>query len=339
MGEFGDSLGKKAVRELWDTPLLKYLHQTYNLRFRYMGLPGVDLLDVKLWKDMIDEVIAFEIRAEPNDDDPLGRRYITELRRNLQLLGIPGYAYFGSIEEVVNRREDYEGTKYSQNNFIPLYNLDFCDEIASKIATAHSGEIVLRFQVIRQILADQQECYKRFGGLGIFLILLTVRNQLGARKLRSFLSKNLYSDTQNYVEVCNRLSNLPLKGSVIGTHTWALKAFLHNTIRQYLSNPNISATFFPMVKYTGKTPGSPMIHCMILCRFEDPQVHSPLYLPQNYLTEIPSVRALDTQDLIWEPEPGERMGANAAPNSQQWLRDLTPTMLSGMELSITKVQL
>jgi len=78
---------------------------------------------------------------------------------------------------------------------------------------------------------------------------------------------------------------------------------------------------------------------MILCRFEDPQVHSPLYLPQNYLTEIPSVRALDTQDLIWEPEPGERMGANAAPNSQQWLRDLTPTMLSGMELSITKVQL
>ncbi len=172
MGEFGDSPGKRAVRELWNTPILKYLYQTYNMRFRYMGLPGVDLLDVKLWKDMIDEVIAFEIRAKPNPDDSLGRRSITELRRNLQLLGIPGYAYFGSMEEVVILRTDYEGLEYKQDKFITLYNLDFCDEIGSKVDTAQAGKQLWRYEAIRQVLLDQQECYKRVGGPGLFLILL-----------------------------------------------------------------------------------------------------------------------------------------------------------------------
>jgi len=305
------------------------------MRFRYMGLPGVDLLDVKLWKDMIDEVVAFEIRAKPNQEDPLGRRFITQLRRNLQLLGIPARAYFGPMEEVVILRQDYDGTIYSQDNFIPLYNLDFCDEIGSKIATSQAGRKVWRFDAIRQILADQRECYKRVGGSGLFLILLTVRNQLDVIKLRSFLSENLFSETQNYVEVCSNQNPLPMTGSVQGTHTWALKAFLHNILRQYLPNPNISAVFFPVVKYTGKTERSPMLHCMILCRFNDLQAPSPSYSPQNYLTATASVRALDTQALIWDPEPGEPMEASTVPNPDQWLRDLKPMILEGIKRSKT----
>ena len=60
-----DSPGKRAVRDLWNTPLLRLLNQEHGFRYRYMGLPGVDLLDVKRWHDMIDEVIAFEVRAGP----------------------------------------------------------------------------------------------------------------------------------------------------------------------------------------------------------------------------------------------------------------------------------
>src|SRR5713226_9391029 len=130
------------------------------MRFRYMGLPGVDLLDVKLWKDMIDEVVAFEIREKPDRNDPQGRRSITELRRNMQMLGIPGYAYFGSMEEVVILRQDYDGMEYKQDKLVTLYNLDFCDEITSKIETAQAGKQLLRFAAIRQILLDQHECYK-----------------------------------------------------------------------------------------------------------------------------------------------------------------------------------
>ena len=117
-----DSPGKRAVRQLWDTRLLTLLHEAHGFRYRYMGLPGVDLLDVKLWRDMIDEVIAFETRANPTHEDPHGRRNINALRRNLRLLGTPGHAFFGPMEEVVILRQDYDGTRYRQGRVITLYN-------------------------------------------------------------------------------------------------------------------------------------------------------------------------------------------------------------------------
>ena len=150
-----DSPGKRAVRDLWNTPLLRLLNQEHGFRYRYMGLPGVDLIDVKLWRDMIDEVIAFEVPARPTRNDPQGRRRILALRRNLQLLGIPGHAFFGPMEEVVILRRDYDGNQYAQNRVITLYNLDFCDEISSRISTMEQGEQVWRFEAIRQILRDQ----------------------------------------------------------------------------------------------------------------------------------------------------------------------------------------
>ena len=84
-----DTPGKRAVREQWNTPFLRLLNKKHGFRYRYMGLPGVELLDVKLWRDMIDEVIAFEVRAPRTPDDPEGRRQILALRRKLQLIGIP----------------------------------------------------------------------------------------------------------------------------------------------------------------------------------------------------------------------------------------------------------
>ena len=75
------------------------MNETYGFRYRYMGLPGVDLLDIKLWKDIIDEVVAFEVPAKPTARDRQGRRNIMSLRRNLRLLGIPARAFFGPMEE------------------------------------------------------------------------------------------------------------------------------------------------------------------------------------------------------------------------------------------------
>ena len=246
-----DSPGKRAVRELWNTPLLRLLNREHGFRYRYMGLPGVDLLDVKLWRDMIDEVIAFEVSARPTQGDPQGRRHIRTLRRNLQVLGIPGYAFFGPMEEVIVLRQDYDGTPYDQNKVITLYNLDFCDEIASRISTREQGEQAWRFEAIRQILRDQRQAFQRHGGPSYFIVLLTVRDQIDAQRLRGLLSGSLYDDTSSYLEVCGGVNALPAQGYVLGTHTWALKAFIHNALRQYLANPNISATFFPLVRYWG----------------------------------------------------------------------------------------
>jgi len=154
------------------------------------------------------------------------------------------------MEEVVILRKDYDGTPYNQNKVITLYNLDFCDEIGSRIATREQGRPVWRFEAIRQILRDQRQCYDMTQGPCYFIILITVRDQIDANRLRDFFLSNLYNDTSNYINVCGGIESLPSSGYVLGTYSWALKAFLHNILRLYLTNPNISAVFFPLVNPT-----------------------------------------------------------------------------------------
>ena len=323
-----DTPGKRAVREQWNTPILRLLNEEYGFRYRYMGLPGVELHDVELWRDMIDEVIAFEVRARRTRDDPEGRRHIRALRRKLQLLGIPGQAFFGPMEEVVILRQDYDGRRYDQKKVITLYNLDFCNEIASRISTREQGEQVWRFEAIRQILRDQQQAYRQHREPSRFILLLTVRDQIDAARLRNLLSGNLYDDTSAYLQSCGGINTLPHQGPLLGTHTWALKAFIHNTLRQYLANPHISATFFPLVRYPG-TPvrtkvgrlASPMLHCMLLCRFDDQQAPSPSYSPGDYLTAVSSVAVSADGDLGWDPQPGEPKTQAGIPLSSTWLEE------------------
>lgn len=317
------SPGKQTVREKWNTPLLRYLNKNHNVRYRYMGLPGVDIIDLKLWADMIDEIIAFE----PPDRGTDVRKSITTLRKNLRILGKPAIAYFGRFEEVVILRKDCDGIHYSQDKVITLYNLDFCDEIASKIETREHGEQAWRFEAIRTVLRDQAECYQRSGGPSLFIILLTIRNQIGAEKIRGFLRQCHYTDTQRFYSICKRSKPIPRAGSLIGTHAWAIKAFLHNKLREYFTAPNISALFFPLVKYTGtpiitkriKIP-SPMLHWMILCKFDDPSRPSPRYYPNSYLNGTPSIRAQDDGTIALDPEPGERNGLRRIAAPDVWFR-------------------
>ena len=38
-----DNPGKRTVRESWNTPILRFLNSEYGFRYRYMGLPGIEL--------------------------------------------------------------------------------------------------------------------------------------------------------------------------------------------------------------------------------------------------------------------------------------------------------
>jgi hypothetical protein len=283
---FHDSPAKRMVREQWNTPFLRYLHEKYDIKFRYMGFPGTDLTDVKLWADMIEEVIAFELRCPHGNDE---RAWVRKIRFNLKKIGIPGIVYFGPFEEVVVLREDYEGQNYEQTKVITLYNLDFCDEITSKISTRKLGDKRWRFEAIRQILRDQQECYKKNGSPSHFIILLTVRNQIGASKIRNLLSGSLFAETKAYCLICERENPIPNENELlIGTHAWALKALIYNTLSNYFAQPNICAFFFPIIKYMG-TPiikenlESPMLQWMLLCRFGELRL---IYIKKIFLNTL-----------------------------------------------------
>ena len=242
-------------------------------------------------------------------------------------LGVPGVAYYGSFEEVVLLREDYDGQHYSQGKLVTLYNLDFCDEIASLVRTRESGQKRWRFEALRFVLQDQTECYRRGGEPSSFVLLLTVRNQIDAVRIKEFLSNNLLSETASYCVTCGGVNPIPADGPLVGSHAWCLKAFLYNTLRGYFVTPNITALFFPMVKYTGtpvrlkgrKWLRSPMLHWMILCRFGPPEVPSPYFYPSRFLDTVTSLTA-NGSGMALQSEPGEEANSTQSLSPVEWLQ-------------------
>jgi hypothetical protein len=327
---FTDNPEKQVVRAQWDTPVLRYLNVQFGTRYRYMGLPGVDLLDIRLWRSMIDEVVAFE----PPDDSADRRQSIVKLRRNLQMLNIQGVAYYGSLEEVVLRRRDFDGQAYAQNRVITLYNFDFCDEIGSSIETSEKNKKVLRFEAIRQVLRDQVECYRR-GGPNYFVFMLTVRNQIDASKINRFLRKPLLAHAKEFRDKCQQESRLPERGPLIGTYPWALKTFLFDLLCQNFANPNLSAICLPFVLYQGtqvkSSEGritSPMMHWVLVCKFDPPESQGPEVFPISFLP-VSSV-AVSNNALIWKPQTGEVKTRSGRPDSEEWLSDYGTEFLKGL---------
>jgi hypothetical protein len=331
---FTDNPEKRVVREQWDTPLLEHLHDTYGVRYRYLGLPGTDLIDVKLWRNMIDEVIAFE----PLDRDGYGTRAITALRQNMRKAGIRGWAYCGSFEEVVHLRKDCDGQDYDQGGLVTLYNLDFCDEISSPVRTRERGQRVWRFQAIRQVLRDQVACFKETGGPRHFILMLTVRNQIGSEKIREFLSPSrLLGDAKTFYAACSAINAIPKKKErLIGSHSWALKTLLHNMLCGYFYAPHLSALFFPQVLYRGTETRdgieSPMLHWLVLCRFGDVEAPSPEFWPDEYLSRA-SVAVRDEKTLEWAAQTGEECSEEGPPNVVRWLTQHGGGILKGLRSS------
>jgi hypothetical protein len=331
---FTDNPDKCVVREQWNTPLLRHLHKEYGVRYRYLGLPGPELLDVSLWNDMIDEVIAFE----PPDRDGSGRVAFNLLTYNMRKAGIRGRVYCGSFEEVVLLRKDFEGQDYAQDSVITLYNLDFCNEICSRVRT-QSGERLLRFEAIRHILQDQAECYQRVRAPRHFILMLTVRNQIAAGRIREYLSPTkLDGDSRAYYQRCAAINGIPedRRQLLIGSHSWAIKTLLHTMLRQYFGNPNLSALFFPQVFYLGTRVRSgddfiesPMLHWLVFCRFGEDDAPTPEFWPGGYLSK-PSVTVKGRRSLMWQAQTGEDRPGGTSPSSVQWLTQHGGNILGGL---------
>lgn len=328
---FRDNPAKKMVRENWNTPFLKYLHEKYAIKYRYMGFPGTDLTDIKLWKEMIEWVVAFELPAPGRNK----RIWIDKLRTNLLKLGVPGIVHYGSLEQVVVLREDLDGIPYEQDTVITLYNLDFCDEICSKVATPDAGKELLRFEALRQILQDQKKCYVTKGGPTYFIILLTVRNQIDGSKIRELLKQNLFHETDQYCSACSSIDPIPKEGFLLGSHTWAIKAFIYNCLKSYFGGPHVSALFFPFVRYMG-TPkklrtqnlDSPMLHWMMLCKFEARTNASPVFTPEHFLNKVATVLA-DITGFTLQPEPGEANDPDQPISAIEWFKKVENGFFNG----------
>lgn len=327
------------MREIWNTPFLKYIHDQYGVKYRYFGLPGPNIEDVLLWKNMIEEVVAFELH-------PLGvgeRSNIVQIRANLKKLKILHVVYCGSFEDVVIRRKDMEGQEYKQNRLITLYNLDFCDEISSYVETQELGQKRLRYEAIRTILSDQKQCYlnRNDGQTCYFIILITIRNQIEAERVIEYMSRDKpLEETHSYfLSCCSKKPGIPKSGSVIGTHAWAIKALLYDFLMTDFKGHNIDSLLFPILKYRG-TPivklgeppiESPMFHWMILCKFGSDENPSPRVYPQEFLKKVNSLSVVGSSINI-SIEPEEAMNRTQQINPVRWFQQYESVFVSGGRL-------
>jgi hypothetical protein len=294
---FHDHPRKKTIREKWDTPLLQRLHERWNTKFFYCGLPGPEAIDIKLWKDMISRVIAFEV--ECSNGDP--RKNIAELGKQLALLGVRHNVFFGPIEEGILREEDWDGKPFKCDELVTLYNLDFCGSITGPVTTA-GGKKRLRFEALMKIASLQRELYRRHGA-SRFVLLLTVLDvfDVGPVKKR-FKDRNLPQATLPFAKMADAINK---NSAQLHRNTDLLKAFVFTCMSDYLRGQNILSVFLPPVAYIGSTTSSPMLHFVVVCKM-GPQ-DSPLGDMEQSAQEffgLATIRATDA--AIVSEKPGTR---------------------------------
>ncbi len=260
-GQFEDHARKRIVRQMWDTPILRWLYEQWGAKYFYFGLPGPAAVDIKLWREMIGRIVAFEVESEGASNP---RRNIEELGRNLTLLGISHSVYCGFMEEVVLDEEDRDGRKLNLDDLVTLFNLDFCNRISGRIETI-MGVRCRRFEAIREVLTIQRRLFRRTGS-NKFVMFITTLDSLHVREVERFMNQDLTQEMRDFVEAILEENPLPSRGYVENTEL--SKAFVFSLLRDYLHGQNIQSVFLPPVSYMGRTARSPMIHFAVVCYME-----------------------------------------------------------------------
>jgi len=260
-GSFTNHHRKRIVREKWNTPILKWLFQRWGAKYLYLGLPGPEAHDIKLWANMIESVIAFEI-TDDTGDNPRGN--FECLGSNLTLLHLPHTVYHGNLEDVVLWKKDLDQKEFIIEKFVTLFNLDFCNPITGLIQTGDRRKC-LRFEAIREIITMQRALF-RTTGVSKFVMLITAYDAFHYKEMRRFISRrDLPSEIRTVV---NRERSVKLPDSSLYRNTELLRLFVFDFLRGCFAGQNIKSFFLPAVEYLGKTQYSPMIHFCVVCAME-----------------------------------------------------------------------
>ncbi len=244
---FVDHPRKRIVREIWDTPILEWLFRRWGAKYLYLGLPGPEAHDIKLWASMVGEVIAFETTDDSRDNP---RENLERINSTLTLLNLPYTVYHGNIEDVVLWKEDLDGIEFKYNKFVTLFNLDFCNAITGKV-DAKDGRRCLRFESIRELITLQRSLY-RTTGVSKFVILITVLDAFHTPEIVRFTGKSSLSNAMR-TAVANILGEKRLLDRPIQHNTNLLRLFILDFLSNCLVGQNVRSFFLPLIKYEGRS--------------------------------------------------------------------------------------
>lgn len=248
---FENSPGKDFVRSYWNTPLLEYIRGEAGAKYNYLGFPGKDALDIVLWREMIDYVVAFEYP-----------KAVADVETALIKMGIDHIVYSGNMEETVFNGIDMGGKDFRHDRIITLYNLDFTNSITGRI---RGRGRTLRFEALRNLMTLQRNQYIINNGRDVFILLITVRAEYHTGHVKAYLRSDLSREVEKIV---SEYKSAEISSTArFGRNAEVLRAFILDRMHSYLESHQISSVFLPTVEYWGgKNSQSPMMHIMAVCK-------------------------------------------------------------------------
>jgi len=284
-----DSLGKRKVRQEWNTPLIRKLAESHSVKYHYFGLPGIEALDLVLWQQYIESVTAFEAPDDPRSGTGSGNAAKLELK--LVELGFEPRCYAGFLENVIQTKVDNRGRKFIPDKFYTLLNLDFCSHLTSR-TLVDQAKVTARYDTLGRIAAMQRDLWKSDGICGsIWLITLRTEVALSGYQLwRTNLDDQILGE---WVDSYNDRDRV-YRGNVLFFNPFKLKAFLYKTIKAALDGVRFSSYWYPMLLYQGNSPSSRMAHFMILCHAN--HIGNPVPVPLQTMEDFLKDNILQVKD-------------------------------------------
>lgn len=255
---------KFLLREQWNKPLIKFLSKKTGSRLVYMGLPSPDAEDIKHWIEFIKVVIAFQCR-EYNKPSHFGqsRADIEKLEEFLRGLEretkLDSYTVFdGYMEEVVLKGQDNspQTISFDINDFITLYNLDFCNDISSPLEFVdNNGEIqkAYKFDAVKKIIALQKSISKVSNK---FLFLLTVHSNYKGKEIQNFLNDKPNKVVEEYIKKYSGLDGLERNSRIV-------RLFVAYLVHQVFPANDFTPKILPVIRYKGIND-TPLLHFVIM---------------------------------------------------------------------------
>lgn len=255
MAGFIDHPVKKVIREQWCMPLIKHLYEKLGCKLTYLGLPGIEAIDILTWIDYLKKVIAFDVGdySKPYNEK-LAKANISKLNNKLSELETKGLLenyslYHGYIEEVVLKGMDRNRSSFSQNENITIYNLDFCNPltVAQDVLDPITGETnnFYKTEVIRKLLEIQREHSMKNNNTK-FIFHITVHSlfwETEAQKIFSGDNIDLYN------KYSATLTNLSLQDKNVRL----LRLYMIDTIKTHFCSNQFIPEFLPTLYYNGTT--------------------------------------------------------------------------------------
>lgn len=255
---------KILIREKWNKPLIKFLSKKVNDRLIYMGLPSSNAEDLTHWIDFIKVVISFQCREYGKKSDPQQSRaeieklenFLNKLEREKKLDQF--VVYDGYLEEVVLRGYDNSPDKilFDQSSYITMYNLDFCNDIASPIEFTDidgNPKTAYKFNAIQELLHIQR---KLSNVSNKFVFLLTVHCSYNGKELHDFINNPPNGDISGYLNKYKSLKGHEKNARIV-------RLFVCHQIMQCFPACGFSYQILPVIMYNG-LGGTPLLHFVIL---------------------------------------------------------------------------